>query len=84
MPILSISSTYLFPHHNSLNKLPTEPGYQDIKRQSLNMLPKQLNVNIYKQSADSKEPMQQLKKSSLTLTSGGGGVTKSCPTLATP
>ena len=43
------------------------------------MLPKQLNVNIYKQSADSKEPMQQLKKSLLTLTSGGGGVTKLSP-----
>ena len=48
------------------------------------MLPKQLNANIYKQSADSKEPMQVKKKSLLTLTSGGGGVAKLCPTLATP
>lgn len=62
MPILSISSTYLFPYHSSLNKLPTEPGYQDIKRQSLNMLPNELNFNTYQQSVDSKEPMQQLKK----------------------
>ena len=87
MPILSISSTYLFPHYNALNKLPTEPGYQDIKTQSLNMLPKQLNFNTYQQSADSKKPIQQLKKTLLTVTGvggGGGGVAKLCPTLATP
>ena len=51
------------------------------------MLPKQLNFNTYQQSADSKKPIQQLKKTLLTVTGvggGGGGVAKLCPTLATP